>query len=400
MLKIVIAILSSLAIGVGGYLGYQEYVEAKQETKVEKKDVIKTKTEEVKEGNLDKSEVQTILQTNLDSIFGKLNELGDENNWGNANIADFEIVKPEIAPLVTPEFADKTLKTLVNDYYCECDYIFKPQFNYEVQFKFEQPEENKLVISALNSANEIENMGTAWVFEMIKVEDWKMNKWSSETLDGKDVQLTKEDAEKLLKSESETPEFIEEYESKEAAGKAYLFNIKSSNNERLVAISSKDTKLVTDYAVEKKDDNTKTNRVETIQVTNLYEEFYEKMNFGKTIDELITEFGQPISEKELSNDFTLEYSDAVYTISKVSNQTYKVEIIGEKASSYYKNFDEVIKAYNPDPVYAEYFDEKTNDANGFHLTLDDGYNKSHIFTSKNENGTPISSVTIQLLEFR
>lgn len=350
--------------------------------------------------NLDEKEVQEILKTNLDSIFNTLTELGEENGWGNANPADFNIIKPEILSYVTDEFADSTIKDLSAEFYCECDHPFKSAFNEDVHFMFEQ-NKDKLIITALDPATEMNNMGMTWEFELIKEDNaWKINRWNNESLDSTDIQLSKEEAEKILTRNGETPTFIKEYESKEASGKAYLFSMKSANGERLVAISSKDTSLVTDYELEKGTEEKVKNQNETLEEMSLYDEFYEKLHFGLTREELISKFGKPIVEKELSSEITLTYVDAVYTISNISNQIYKVDIIGDKASTYYSDFDEVIKAYYPDPVYAEYFDEKTNDENGFHLTLDDGYSKSHIFTSENENGNPIKSITIQILEFK
>lgn len=350
--------------------------------------------------NLDEKEVQEILKTNLDSIFNTFTELGEENGWGNANPADFNIIKPEILSYVTDEFADSTIKDLSAEFYCECDHPFKPAFNDDVQFMFEQ-NKDKLIITALDPATEMNNMGMTWEFELIKEDNaWKMNRWNNETLDSTDLQLSKEEAEKILTRNGETPTFIKEYESNEASGKAYLFSMKSANGERLVAISSKDTSLVTDYELEKGTEEKVKNQNETLEEMSLYDEFYEKLHFGLTREELISKFGNPIVEKELSSEITLTYVDAVYTISNISNQIYKVDIIGDKASTYYSDFDEVIKAYYPDPVYAEYYDEKTNDENGYHLTLDDGYSKSHIFTSENENGNPIKSISIQILEFK
>lgn len=429
MSKLIIAIISTLIIGTGGYIGYQQFVKPETEkvdSKVEEKMVSK------KVESLEKQEVQEILEGNINSLFDTLKKLGNENGWGPTQPADYEKVKPEILPYVTEEFAELKIKELVKEFYCDCDTGYKPKIDYNVRFSFEQPSESVLEITALETATDIENMGVTHTFQLIKENGrWKMNDWEFESLDGKDIQLTKEEAEKILSKNGDHLEFIKEYDSKKAGGKAYLFNMKNDYGEFLVAISSKDTKKVSDYEVEKEEKTTENkveiepeestgnkiekepekssgnkgekeskkstgNKVETIQITNLLEDFHDKMNFGKTKEELVSEFGQPISEKETSSDITLEYSDAIYTISQVSGQIYKVQIVGEKASSYYKNFDEVLKAFYPDPnpVYAAYGEERTKDENGYHLNMI-GFEKTLTFTSKNENGAPISSITIQ-----
>lgn len=361
------------------------------------------KKEDVKEETLDltKEEVQEILKNNLDSIFKTLDQLGSENQWGNANPADLNKIKPAVLPYITDEFANTILQELSEGYFCECDNGMKPKYSSDVHFLFKQANENELKITALEPATEMNNMGSVWGFELVKEDQtWKMNKWDYQSLEGQDIKLKKEEAQELLKSENETPEFVEEYQSEEAGGKAYVFKMKTDESDRLVAISSKDTHLVYDFAIEKKVADAEGNNSATIEITNLYEEFYEKLHFGLTKEELVEKFGQPKVEKALSNELELEYSDARYTISGVSNQVYKVEILGEKASGFYKDFDEVIKSYNPNPVSAEYFDETGKDENGYYLKMDDGYNKLHTFTSDQEDGNPIKSVSIQILDYR
>ena len=349
---------------------------------------------------LEQSEVKGLLRTNLDFIFEVFASAGEENGWNTTNEPDFNILRPELLPFATESFIDTTLQEMSQEYYCECDASFKPNIVYDVHFIFEEKEENELHIEALEPATELSNTGLLWSFKLVKETDtWKMKEWNVQTLENQDLKLTKEEAETLLTNEQETPEFVEEYES-ETDGRAFLFRLKSANGERLVGISSENSSLLDDYELETETNHSSENTSETVEVIDLYSEFYEKLHFGMTKDELITEFGEAQSEKELSSDITLQYADAIYTLSKTSNQVYKVELIGEKASTYYQNFDEVVKAYYPDPISAEYFDEVTNDENGYHLLLDDGYSKSHLFTSDNEKGEPIKTITIQVLEFQ
>ncbi|WP_226529185.1 DUF1311 domain-containing protein [Metabacillus niabensis] len=369
---------------------------AKTEVETTEQEIV----EELK-GELEQNEVQDLLRTNLDAIFEVFVSSGEENGWNTANAPDFNLLRPEFVPFATESFIDTTLKEMSQEYYCECDASFKPHIEYDVHFTFEETDNNKLHIEALEPATELSNIGLLWSFNLVKEEDsWKMKDWDHQLIEDQDLKLTKEEAEILLASEYETPEFVEEYESKDTGGKAFLFKMKSADSERLVGISSKSSILLDDYELEKDTNHSSENAGETVIVYDLYSEFYEKLHFGMTKDELVAQFGEAQSEKELSSDITLQYTDAIYTISKSSNQVYKVEIIGEKASTYYKNFDEVVKAYNPDPVYAEYLDEVSNNENGYHLLLDDGYSKSHLFTSDNEKGDPIKTITIQVLDFQ
>ena len=197
---------------------------------------------------LEENEVKEILKENLDSIFNVFVSLGEENKWHTANPADFNLIKPQVVAFATEEFADKTLKQLANDFYCECDHPFKPNLDYDVRFSFEQSGADVITIKALEPATEINNMGSKWEFELIKKADkWKVNQWSSHTLEGEDLQLTREEAETLLNDEEQTATFVKEYQSAEASGKAYFFTIKSSYGEGVAAMSSRDTHFVYDY---------------------------------------------------------------------------------------------------------------------------------------------------------
>jgi uncharacterized protein YecT (DUF1311 family) len=238
MLKIFLAVFITAAVSIGGYLGYQE---------ISKSDKVETAQGKEQEVKLDIIEVKDLLRTSLDSIFNVFVEAGEINGWNNSNPSDFSKIRPDVLLYATEEFSESTLKELSKKFYCECDQSFKPSINYDVQFLFEQ-NQSELKITALDPATEISNMGSVWEFELIKEENtWKMNQWNVQSLEGQDIQLTIEEAEKILTSEHEKPEFVKEYESQEAAGKAYLFKMNSSNGDRLAAISSKNTRLVSDF---------------------------------------------------------------------------------------------------------------------------------------------------------
>ncbi|WP_147534565.1 DUF3298 and DUF4163 domain-containing protein [Bacillus marasmi] len=256
MLKMIIAIAATAIIGVGGYFGYQEIVLHKSE------ETTKPQNQKETSDDLKVDEVQKILESNLDSILNTFNTLGDQHQWGPNLRPDFNIIRPEVLPFATEEFADTSLKEFAENYYCDCDSFIYPQIQYDVRFIVEQ-EDNKLNISAIEPATEMTNMGFQWEFQLIKEnETWKLAKWETQSLQGKDLKLTKEEARKLLSRYSSKPEFIKEYESKDGARKAFLFKIADQNSEMLMAISSKDTQLLYDYQ-EHVETETKTQATQT-----------------------------------------------------------------------------------------------------------------------------------------
>lgn len=197
---------------------------------------------------LDKEAVQNILQEKIDSVSETMLNLGIEHNWHSQQPGDYSVIKPEILPFVTEDFAEGTIKPLAEDFYCECDFPFLPSVNYDVQFVYDVSEDNELNISSLEPANELNNQGSTWEFHLVQEEDtWKINNWETQSLEGKDIELTRDEAERLLNNEHQTARFEEEYESEEAGGTAYVFTVEAGGGEWQTAISSKDTRIVYDH---------------------------------------------------------------------------------------------------------------------------------------------------------
>ena len=238
LLKGMIAIVFTVIIGAVGYVGYNEFVEARAAV---------TEAHEANSNLLKEHEVKKILNRNIDSIFTVYQRHWLENGWMSGQDADFNIVKPDMLNYATEEFADTTLRKLAEEYCVQCDISFKPELNLELRFQHEQNEEI-LTITGIQPATEEDNMGYLWTFELVKENlIWKLNHWKSSTLVDQDLKLTREEAEKLIEEGIIAVSFEKEYESNEASGTAYLFNLSNSKKHWQAAISSKDTRFVTDY---------------------------------------------------------------------------------------------------------------------------------------------------------
>lgn len=212
--------------------------------------------EEVKEEptvKLQLAEVQEIVKSNIDGIYDTFDRLGVEQNWNTANAADFSLIRPEVLPFVTEEFADTDLKTLSEEYYCECDSFLRPTISYDVRFAFEQKNE-ELTVNAIQPATEIDRIGSAWSFIFIKENDsWKLSQWNKQSLEGEDLKLTQDEVALLFPFVNKVS-FLKEYDSAEAGGIAYLFSVTGEHDgheyENETARSSKDTSYVYDYQTE------------------------------------------------------------------------------------------------------------------------------------------------------
>lgn len=390
MKKAVVAVISSLVFVVSG---------CGQTTKEEGKSIEpKVNAESKEEVGMKETEVKQVLKKNVDSIMEVFKQSGIENNWSEENPVKFDQLRPELLPYATESFTDSTLKDNAANFYCECDSIPVPQLNYEVRFSFTQDKENELKITALEPATESLNMGSTWEFTLVKEKNnWKMDQWSR-SMENIDLKLTKKEAEKLVSVGNESVTYNNAYESAEAEGKAYIFNVKKIGEESVVAMSSKDTRLVYDYAEEeKKAVGKKTDT--TLKDFDFYSEYLEGLHFGYTKDQLFSEFGEPDEYKQSELNELLSYPDALYTISRKSGQVYRVKVYEKQAAKYYKDFEAVSKAYNFDEEYAEYEEIKESDKDGHHLIYD-GWQNRFTFTSKNENGNPIESILVNEESYR
>ncbi|WP_273851170.1 hypothetical protein [Guptibacillus spartinae] len=442
MKKTIITLVLSMALAIGGYVGYESFfnhnettniavvedTEAKAQTDEQphtelEQETVKEKSakttepenkdpkpkEEVNQSNqtstkpesvppLDQQEVQEILKSNLTAIRTVLMNKGEENGWGVNNPGKYSVIKPAVAPYVTEHFSTETLQKLSEVYYCECDFPYLPSVIDDVKFSYKQ-NGNSLQIQALSPGDNLNTMGSMWKFTIVNADNsWKMEHWEEQSLEGKDIQLNKEEAAQLLAYGTEAPIYVDEFYSDQAKGKAYLFDMSTAESEYFVGVSSKDTQLVYDYPKQESssEDLNRSTASQTIYIEDFYLEYFQALHFDYTREQLLEEFGPPLTEIQESNGRRLEYPDAIYYISKNSQVVYAVKIHEEQASRYYATFDEVIAGFNPDPVYAK-FENSNNftDEDGYVLTMD-SYEEHLYFTSNNENGNPINSIFVTI----
>ncbi|MGG1593030.1 hypothetical protein [Terribacillus saccharophilus] len=452
--KILVTILSVLLVAGAGYYGYQTFIanSPKEKVSAKTKKADETKAKEIDKVSDDKA--KEILDTNINSIFHAFDKADEENNWSEGNPVDFDKAKSKIEPFVTESFAASKLKDTLESAYDNLDKSVKPNYDNDIRFESELSEDGKtLKVKTLEAASDIDNTAYQWNFELVHQDgEWKMNDWNHTSLKDLDLEFTKEEAQESLQvGDDQTVTFVEEYESDEADAKAYLFELNNSDYTSNVAVSSKDLTKVTDYEVESETesqsdsvtateessdsgtetdsdknseaiaveevasetsddsqepemdgspiDETKTELGGTTKNTlpddlNLYQTWYTSLNFGEIEEQLIgTKFGEPLTKSENADgDFVIGYADAIYYVA--NEGVHRVDIIGNKPSQMYGNFDDVISQFNPDPVYADYIDERTQDSDGYKLIME-GYTGNFTFISDNESGTPIKKIIVE-----
>jgi hypothetical protein len=207
---------------------------------------VEKKEEPTQEKEISVGEAKQIFNQNLADIKDTFIKSGEKNNWGVDQPASYEVAGPDFEPYVTKNFSTNVLKKLLPIYYCQCDIGYLPKINQEVRFIVKSINRNTIEITGIEPASDMTNIGFRWNFKLVKEDNkWKMDQWEEASLEGIDLDLTREEAWKLLTTESLNATFLKEVQLKGTTN--YVFNIIGEEYESIVAISSSDTTLTHDY---------------------------------------------------------------------------------------------------------------------------------------------------------
>lgn len=204
------------------------------------------KEESTQEKEISVAEAKQIFNQNLADLKDTFIKSGEKYNWGVDKPAVYEVTGPDFEPYVSNNFSTNVLKKLLPIYYCQCDIGYLPRINQEVRFIVNSSNKNTIEISGIEPASDMKNIGYQWNFKLVKVDnEWKMDHWEEASLAGIDLDLTRDEARKLLTTESQNATFIKEVQLKGITH--YVFNVIGEEFESIVAISSSDTTLTHDY---------------------------------------------------------------------------------------------------------------------------------------------------------
>ncbi|WP_338449598.1 hypothetical protein R4Z09_26055 [Niallia oryzisoli] len=128
---------------------------------------------------------------------------------------------------------------------------------------------------------------------------------------------------------------------KTEAGTEKQEQLKKDSDEQSTSESNNDTNTTVSDS-----ENGNTVQGETIISTDLMNNIGETLHLGYTPEQLKQEFGEPDSVKTTMSEMMLYYSDAVYTVSRTTNQVHLVSVQEGKASSFYENVSDVISTYS------------------------------------------------------
>ncbi|MBN3554030.1 hypothetical protein JYA63_07135 [Fictibacillus nanhaiensis] len=225
-----------------------EYEETKQIEK-DKAEVPQQQKEEKKEEPVpvvvSEGEAKQILNRNLADIKQTLINSEKKNNWNSENPATYEVAGPDFKPYVTERFSNQVLKTLLPKYFCGCDIGFLPRIHQEVRFKVNGITEDTIEFSGIEPASDMNNVGSQWRFKLVKENnEWKMDQWDELTLQQANLELTKEEAGKLLSTETNTVGFHKEIQIN--GTNVYVFTVKDENGENIFGVDTRNTSLVYD----------------------------------------------------------------------------------------------------------------------------------------------------------
>lgn len=242
---------------------YSSFVIEKIDYEVEKKEQVAEEGKEVEKNEepaaievvdekVSVAQAKQILINNLAEIKFTLTKSGEKHNWNYDNPASYEIVGPDLKPYVTDRFSKNVLTEMIPKYFCECDQSTLPRIHQEVRLTIHSIDGNRIEVSAIEPASDMNNVGSQWNFLLVKEETaWKMDQWKESSLKGADLRLTKEEASKLLTNEKQTATFIKEEQID--GSKVYVFNMVGDGLDTImVAIHASDTTLIHGYGEERR----------------------------------------------------------------------------------------------------------------------------------------------------
>lgn len=168
-----------------------------ESTKVEKDSDTKNSDGDLKEEQesaITEKEAKAI-SLELVTSFNKLMwELGEQHQWNFENPGVYEVAKPDLLAVATERFADDTLKSYVEEYYCSCDSGWHPKMDeLTIRMQISDLTENSFIVNGINLPDYVSS-GDELTMKFIHEEDgWKIDHWAHTSVIGKKLNLTEEE---------------------------------------------------------------------------------------------------------------------------------------------------------------------------------------------------------------
>lgn len=161
---------------------------------------------------LSDEDIQRILPDLYNNLVDRIKEVGNEQGWvKDSNPPDYDLLKASIGAYVTEEFAESQLKPMMDDLFCQCDAMVFPYPHFDKRFKVVEKSANTFKVRSMQVQDEMGSGGYHIFFTVDKVkETWKLDSFSVIGYFDKPLNITQEEAEKIIKDYDPFAEFIKQ----------------------------------------------------------------------------------------------------------------------------------------------------------------------------------------------
>lgn len=163
---------------------------------------------------LSEEEIKKILPDVYRNLVDKVYAVGNENGWVNGtNPPDYDILRKNIEDYITTDFAENQLKPVMGDLYCQCDAMVFPYPNFDIRLIVTEKNADSFRVRTMQVEDEMGGAGYHIFFNAKKeAGTWKIDSFSFVNYFNKPLNITQEEAAKIIKGYDPTAKFIKEVE--------------------------------------------------------------------------------------------------------------------------------------------------------------------------------------------
>lgn len=145
-------------------------------------------------------EALTISTKVYQQFIKQVNRLGEDNEWSShSNPPELAALRKGLAPFVTSKWSNNILPNLLEDLYCECDFIVLPAPNFDLRFALVDSTSEYFTIRSMEVSNEMDDLG-GHIFMTFRKDKgrWKFDDSNKVGYLNKPLNISKEEAETMM----------------------------------------------------------------------------------------------------------------------------------------------------------------------------------------------------------
>jgi hypothetical protein len=198
----------------------QKVAKSEEIVKVENDLAQEEKSDQPAEKPLSEEEIEKILPDVYKNLVDKVYAVGNEQGWVmGTNPPDYEVLRNSIEDYITSGFAENQLKPVMGDLYCQCDAMVFPFPNFDIRFIVTENNADSFKVRTMQVEDEMGGGGYHIFFTVNKEEgQWKLDSFSFVNYFDKPLNITQEEAAKIIKGYDPSAKYIQQAELESPVG--------------------------------------------------------------------------------------------------------------------------------------------------------------------------------------